>query len=519
MSPSETPVIIGVGDIKNRSTAVADAKEPATLMLEAIQVAIKDAASSSASGLRSAIDSIDVVKTWTWPYPDLPGLLAQNLGVDRSVKWKRYSEHGGDKPGKLFDEAAKRIAEGECKVAVVTGGEALASLSACAAAKKLPPSGWTAPSEAVDAVFTPTGRDLGNNLGAVHQIGAPIHVYPLYENAFRARQGQSPKANHEESANLYAEFSKVAESNEYAWGYGRSDSVEVIGKVGEKNRMICYPYPLLMNAFNTVNLASAVILTSASFANSLGVPKSKWIYPLGGAGTKDSDEFWKRPNFYSSPSISRSIDAGIQVSGVSPGELDLIDIYSCFPIVPKLAAQHLGLPLVGGKKPLTLLGGLTSFGGAGNNYSMHALTEMTRQLRDGKGRKGLVLCNGGVLSYQYVIVLSKEPRKEGTYPTENPLPLQITDVLAPALVLDAEGEAVVETYTVEFNRDGSPLRGYIVGRLKSHNKRFLANHGDEDTLRQMASGVGEIVGRSGWVWQDTQEKGRGLFAFDRPAKL
>jgi acetyl-CoA acetyltransferase len=124
---AETPVIIGVGDIKNRSTAVADAKEPATLILAAIQRAIQDASSTSASNLQAAIDSIDVVKTWTWPYPDLPGLLAERLGVENSIKWKRYSDHGGDKPGKLFDEAAKRIASGECKVAVVTGGEALAS--------------------------------------------------------------------------------------------------------------------------------------------------------------------------------------------------------------------------------------------------------------------------------------------------------------------------------------------------------------------------------------------------------
>lgn len=43
----------------------------------------------------------------------------------------------------------------------------------------------------------------------------------------------------------------------------------------------------------------------------------------------------------------------------------------CFPIVPKLACHHLGLPITNAPKPLTLLGGLTSFGGAGNNYSMH----------------------------------------------------------------------------------------------------------------------------------------------------
>lgn len=43
----------------------------------------------------------------------------------------------------------------------------------------------------------------------------------------------------------------------------------------------------------------------------------------------------------------------------------------CFPVVPKLACHHLGLPIIDSPKPLTLLGGLTSFGGAGNNYSMH----------------------------------------------------------------------------------------------------------------------------------------------------
>jgi hypothetical protein len=66
-------------------------------------------------------------------------------------------------------------------------------------------------------------------------------VYPLYENAFRAHRGQSLKANHEESAKLYADFSKIAESNDFAWSQGRFDSEEVIGTIGPKNRMICYP--------------------------------------------------------------------------------------------------------------------------------------------------------------------------------------------------------------------------------------------------------------------------------------
>ena len=337
-------------------------------------------------------------------------------------------------------------------------------VSACAAAKKLPPSGWTKPFSSVDSVFTPTGRDLGNStistlwqrlsthsptdLGAIHKIGAPIHVYPLYENAFRAHRGQSLKANNKESAKLYASFSKVAETQEFAWSQGKSYDEETIGTVSDKNRMICYPYPLLMNAFNTVNLAGAVILTSTTFAEQLRVPKSKWIYPLGGAGTSDSSEFWHRPNFYSSPSIARSLSTALSISKVKEEDIDLIDIYSCFPIVPKLAATALSLPIIGGPKPLTLLGGLTSFGGAGNNYSMHALTEMTRQLRSGKGKKGLVLCNGGVLSYQYVVILGTEPRSS-TYPLEHGLPEVLEDVEVPGLAESAEGDCVVEVRYVD----------------------------------------------------------------------
>jgi hypothetical protein len=122
-----TPVVIGVGDIKNKSTKIEDAIEPVQLMLQATLRAIEDIKlpRSAAKELQSRIDSVNVVNTWTWNYPDLPGLLGEKLGVKPS--YKVLSHHGGDSPAKLFDEAARRISFGESKVAVVTGGEALAS--------------------------------------------------------------------------------------------------------------------------------------------------------------------------------------------------------------------------------------------------------------------------------------------------------------------------------------------------------------------------------------------------------
>ncbi|PVH98157.1 hypothetical protein DM02DRAFT_566811 [Periconia macrospinosa] len=521
--PQETPIIIGVSDIKNyhSSNSLETAKEPLDLIHEAILGALLDAcAPSGPSSLQSQIDGIDVVRTWTWPYPDLPGSLAEKLGVKEKVKWKAYSEHGGDKPGVLLDEAARKLAKGEGKVAVVCGGEALASLTAYAKSGKIPPPGWTEPAEAIESVFSPTTRTLGEkNLGAIHKVGAPIHVYPMYENAFRAHRGQTLKENHEESAELYAEFSKIASENEYAWNYGKYDDAKAIGTIGKNNRMICSPYPLLMNAFNTVNLASALILTTTTHARALNIDPSKWIYPLGGAGTSEAATFWTRPNFHTSSALTRSLDSALQISNTSMQQIDLLDIYSCFPIVPKLAADHLGLPVVRGSKPLTLLGGLTSFGGAGNNYSMHALTAMTRALRSGKGKKGLVLCNGGMLTYQFAIVLGTEPRSDGGgYTEKNPLEGVVCEELREGVAEGAEasGEVIVETYTVEFHRSGAPLRGHIVARLKSNGKRVVANHAGEQTLRLLASGNSEVVGKAGWVTQDGE---RGLFTFGDIAAL
>lgn len=155
-----------------------------------------------------------------------------------------------------------------------------------------------------------------SGLGVTHSVGLPIHIYPMYENGFRAHRKQSIQENNNESAELYAEFATKAAENPLAWTYGEPAlSAEEISTVAKKNRMICFPCkvsphffpfeklsnntdPLLMNAFNTVNLAAACILTSTEYARQLGIPESKWIYPLGGAGTRDSNNCVYSPTVF-----------------------------------------------------------------------------------------------------------------------------------------------------------------------------------------------------------------------------
>ncbi|KAE8372227.1 hypothetical protein BDV26DRAFT_286128 [Aspergillus bertholletiae] len=514
------PVIIGVADIKNKTTKLDDAKEPSQLMIQAIEAAIQDTQlpTTEILKLKSSIDSLSVVRTWTWTYADLPHLISEKLAI--SPKFTHYTDHGGNQPAKLLDEESQRIASGKSRISVITGGEALASLGAYAKIGQMPPPGWTPPEVEVKGVFSPSSdRFKKDDLDGIHSIGIPIQVYPLYENGFRAHRGQSLAENHMESASLYSHFNQVAATNPYSWNYqSKPETPESIGQVTPKNRMICLPYPLLMNAFNSVNLAAACIVTSTEYAAELGVPRSKWIYPLGGAGATDSEDVWNRPNYFSSPAIAKSLGGCLASSGLTTGDIDLFDFYSCFPIVPKLASEHLGLSISSPPKPITLLGGLTSFGGAGNNYSMHAITEMVRQLRGGKSRNGLILANGGVLTYQHAICLSSLVPSSNQYPRVQHSHPAAVEASVPRITNVAEGDAIIETYTVEFHRNGNPIRGYIIGRLTKDGSRFVANHGNETTLMEMASLTEEQIGKAGYVVPELISGGRRRNLFYFPSK-
>lgn len=70
---------------------------------------------------------------------------------------------------------------------------------------------------------------------------------------------------------------------------------------------------------------------------------------------------------------------------------------------------------------------------------------MVRELRKGKSHHGLVLANGGVMTYQHVVCLSSRPRIDGSaYPARNPLPDVKIDKPVPSIDGEAEGEATVE---------------------------------------------------------------------------
>ena len=70
---------------------------------------------------------------------------------------------------------------------------------------------------------------------------------------------------------------------------------------------------------------------------------------------------------------------------------------------------------------------------------------------------------------------------------------------------------------MEYGRDGQPLVGCIVGRLIRDGHRFLANHADSRTLKELATATIEPIGRKGFVAMAAN--GRNLFTLEAGVKM
>lgn len=69
---------------------------------------------------------------------------------------------------------------------------------------------------------------------------------------------------------------------------------------------------------------------------------------------------------------------------------------------------------------------------------------MVRRLRQGAGRNGLILANGGFLSYQHAICISTQPRgNTDFYPDSKLLQSEPSNPIPP-IESEAEGEARIE---------------------------------------------------------------------------
>ena len=170
--------------------------------------------------------------------------------------------------------------------------------------------------------------------------------------------------------------------------------------------MIGLPYPKLMNSNNDVDQAAALLMCSVERARSLGIPEDRWVFPHAGADCHEHPFVSNRWSLADTPAIRAGGRTVLELAGVGMDDIEVVDLYSCFPSAVQLGAAALGLDL---DRQLTRTGGLSFAGGPWNNYVMHAIATVMADLRDRPGAKGLVWANGGYVTKHSFGVYATEP--------------------------------------------------------------------------------------------------------------
>lgn len=473
----QLPVLVGLGEVVRRPGDDGPT-EPAALMAEAVRAALADAGAGDA--LLRRVGALAAAPPAAWTDGDPGRRAAELLGLD-GVPTLRSSMQGGNGPQLLVNTLAGRIQAGALDAAIVCGAEALSTLATLMKRGEAPD--WPAADPERRAGEILEGEEAASN-AAETEVGliAPIMAYPLIENALRVASGATPDAHLDRIAALWSRFSEVAAEQPAAWTR-TAYSAEELRTPSAANRQVTLPYTKLMNSNIQVDQGAALLLCSAAVAAELGIPRERWVFLHAGARASDEWFLSERRELHRSPAIRACGQALFAHAQTSADELGPVDLYSCFPSAVQLAANELGLPLDDPARPLTCTGGLTFFGGPGNNYATHGILAVARQLRDAPaGTAGLSTALGWYAT-KHALGLY------GNAPPERPFAAidAAPEAVAPRAVAEpAEDEATAETCTLIYDREGAPSYG-ILFALLDDGRRAVCKSDDAEVMAAMGA--------------------------------
>jgi acetyl-CoA C-acetyltransferase len=418
--------------------------------------------------LRSSVTTLACVDPIGWGYEDLVGVTAQFAGMkpDRAMTWPP----GGNSPGELLHQLANLIAEGEVQVAVLAGSEVVYSVRRARKEQVDLQKQWTPFLGRRD--FLKGQRPLTTPVEARHGMVAPIHCYPMYENALRAAAGRSVEQHQRFVSELMSRNSQVAASNPHAW-FPRGWSAAELSHVDADNRLVCFPYPKRMNAIMEVDQAAAVVIMSQLEADRRSIPRSQQVAFLGGGSCQDPWTPAERPNLARSEGIAAAASAAFTHAGMSLDEIDLIDLYSCFPSAIQFGMDALGIDH-DDPRGVTLTGGLAYAGGPGNSYALHAMCVAVERIRSTQADTALVTSLGMTASKHAISIFGRQESAPDADHRADKVQLTTDQLFGPPLVDGVSGEGTITSYTAEFDRSGKVTRTFYIVDLHD-GTRTVAN--------------------------------------------
>jgi len=492
---SVTSFIAGAGQHTWRDGA----PHPAAAMAHAGRLALDDAGIAAGD-----VELIGCVEPLSWSYEDLGRTVAAELGLERSIE-QLWVPAGGTSPQDLLHQIGERMAAGELGCALICGAESMRTRRR--AVREGLTLDW--PARAADVNPMRGQAPFTSELEGRHGLRAPIHVFPLFENAIRAAQARTEREQTAVAAGLLARNARVAAGNPHAW-FRDAPAAAEIAELSADNRLIAFPYTKRMNAIMDVDQCAAIVVASRSWLEAHGgLERSAAM--LGGTGVEEIWNPLERTTFSECLAMQRAFAITLGRAGLGADEIDAMDLYSCFPSAIQLALTALDTG-PDDPRPLSLTGGLAFAGGPGNAYVLHSLAAALETVRDGPDRRVLVTGIGMANTKHAATVLTGAeripPGASGVTTYREPLGATPRSVAA-----QGSGEAIVCTYTIEYGRDGAPLSAILLLDLAS-GERTIANMSDP-VAGAAALRSREPVGRRGIVSYD-QATARNLFTFLDP---
>ena len=516
MNKMYEPIVVGAAQYTQAKDA-NPALDPLGLMIKASYDAIADTRNSN---IKNIIDTLCVINSSSRDDEYLPVALGSALGIN--PRHTMYSLIGGNSPQMLVNRFARDIAQGRRRAVLLTGAEAIYSLQRAAKGKtnldwhdnvtlqylrknKLPVNYDTLLHMGCDRekeILAASGLkyyEPNNIVEQAYDLFMPHLMYPFFETALRHASGRSVEEHQIYIGRLYESFSRVASRNPYAWNQ-KKYSVEELKPMIPQNRYVVYPYTVRTVSNINVDQSAALIMINARDAQALGIDRAKWVYPMGGAELNNIWHVSQRPCLHDSPAIKEAARIALQQSGLSLSDIDVFDLYSCFPSIVEIACQALCIP-EGDQRDLTVTGGLAYFGGPGNNYSMHAIATIVDLIRGNRRLKAMVTGNGWYNSKHAIGIYGADPPDHPWEDCDNAVLQQAIDQEAlPEPVEKAEGALTIEAYMIRYARSGKPQRATTLGRLQEGSRAFADVSDDIGDLRKLERN--EIVGKTGEVHYD-----------------
>lgn len=453
MISDNTPIVVGVGQYSER---VGEPAYKALSYMDLGGLAIAEALMDTCAGkeLVKSIDTLAAIRAFEMSRPgkeppfggpdNIPGALAKRVGA--SPERLILSTTGGQTNQQYVGEFAAEISAGKSKCAVIVGSEVISTALDLAAKGEKPD--W---SEKVGGTFEDRGFGLDGmmELGLFeHGASGAIPLYAIAENARRAKVAKTLDEYREEIGHLFAPFSRVASTNPHAASRVERSAKE-LATITEKNRIVAEPYARMTVARDQVNQSAAIILCSVGLAREIGIPEDKWVFIHAVAAATEL-ELSARPDLSANPASIASVEMALDRAKKSMEEIQFLDFYSCFAIPVFNQCDHFGLN-VDDKRGLTLTGGLPFFGGAGNNYSAHAICEAVQQVRASRGSYALTGANGGWMSKYATGIYSTDPCNW----SDNDRFIKLEKATNGLPRTDEPFEnATVESYTINYNKNG-----------------------------------------------------------------